>query len=139
MSHLKNRIGGVMVSVYASSAVDRGLEPWSGQTIDNEIGMCCFSAKNASLRTKSKDWLTRNQNNVSECPSVRGDDQSGCWWSQEHDTGMPLSMQKMGEFRVLEFLDLSFSTSNETIVHERPNLSFQTSALRSSMVTIQIK
>ena len=28
--------------------------------------MCCFSAKHAALRKKSKDWLARNQNNVSE-------------------------------------------------------------------------
>jgi hypothetical protein len=28
--------------------------------------MCCFSAKHAALRRKSKDWLTRNQNSVSE-------------------------------------------------------------------------
>ena len=27
-----NRIGGVMVSVLVSSAVDHGFEPWSGQT-----------------------------------------------------------------------------------------------------------
>jgi len=27
--------------------------------------MYCFSAKHASLRRKSKDWLARNQNNVS--------------------------------------------------------------------------
>jgi hypothetical protein len=53
-----------MVSVLASSAVDRGFEPWSGQTKDYKIGMCCFSAKHAALRRKSKDWLTRNQNNV---------------------------------------------------------------------------
>ena len=59
-----NHIGGVMVSVLASSAVDRGFEPWSGQTKDYKIGMCCFSAKHAALRRKSKDWLTRNQNNV---------------------------------------------------------------------------
>jgi len=39
-----NRIGGVMFSVLASSAVDRGLEPRSGQTKDYEIGICCFSA-----------------------------------------------------------------------------------------------
>jgi hypothetical protein len=55
-----------MVSVLASSAVDRGFEPWSGQTKDYKIGMCCFSAKHAALRRKSKDWLTRNQNNVSD-------------------------------------------------------------------------
>ena len=55
-----------MVSVLASSAVDRGFEPRSGQTKDYEIGICCFSAKYAALRRKSKDWLARNQNNVSE-------------------------------------------------------------------------
>jgi len=36
------------------------------QTKDYKIGICCFSAKNAALRSKSKDWLARNQNNVSE-------------------------------------------------------------------------
>ena len=55
-----------MVSVLASSAVDCGYEPWSGQTRDFNIGICCFSAKHAALRRKSKDWLSRNQDNVSE-------------------------------------------------------------------------
>jgi len=32
--------------------------------------MCSFSAKHAALRSKSKDWLVRNQNNESE--STRG-------------------------------------------------------------------
>ena len=61
-----NRIGGVMVSVLASSAVDHGFKTLSGQTKDYTIGICCYSAKHASLRRKSKDWLARNQNNVSE-------------------------------------------------------------------------
>ena len=61
-----NRIGGVMVSVLASSAVDRGFEHRSGQTKDYKIGICCFSAKHTALRKKSKDWLARNQNKVSE-------------------------------------------------------------------------
>ena len=55
-----------MVSVLASSVVDRGLEHRSGQTKEYKISMCCFSAKRAALRRKSKDWLARNQNNVSE-------------------------------------------------------------------------
>ena len=55
-----------MVSVFVSSAVDRGFEPRSGQTNDDEIGLCYYSAKHAALRSKSKDWLTRNQDNVSE-------------------------------------------------------------------------
>jgi hypothetical protein len=66
LKQLKNRISGVMVSVLASCAVDREFEPRLGQTKVYEIGICCFSAKHASLRSKSKDWLARNQNNVSE-------------------------------------------------------------------------
>ena len=55
-----------MVCVLASSAVDRGFEPRSGQTKDYKIGICCFSAKHAASRRKNKDWLAWNQNNVSE-------------------------------------------------------------------------
>jgi hypothetical protein len=62
----ENRIGGIMVSVLTSSAVDRGFEPRSGQTKDYKIGICYFSAKYAALRRNSKDWLAWNQNNVSE-------------------------------------------------------------------------
>jgi hypothetical protein len=61
-----NRIGGVMVSVLASSEEDRGFEPRSGQTKDYKTGICSFSAKHAALRRKSKDWSARNQNNVFE-------------------------------------------------------------------------
>jgi hypothetical protein len=52
-------IGSVMVGVLASSVVDRGFEPRSGQTKDYTIGSCCFSAKHAGLRSKSKDGLAR--------------------------------------------------------------------------------
>ena len=58
------RIGGLMVSVLVSSVVDRGFESQSGHTKDCKIGICCFSAKHASLRRKRKDWLARNQENV---------------------------------------------------------------------------
>jgi hypothetical protein len=61
-----NCISSVMVGVLALSAVDCGFEPRSGQPKDFKIGICCFSAKHAALRRKSKDWLSRNQNNVSE-------------------------------------------------------------------------
>jgi hypothetical protein len=50
----------------ALSALDRGFESRLEQTKDYEIGICCFSAKDAALRSKSKDWFARNQNNVSE-------------------------------------------------------------------------
>jgi hypothetical protein len=55
-----------MVSVLALSVVGRWFEPRSGQAKDYTIGICCFSAKHAALRRKSKDWVTRNQVNVSE-------------------------------------------------------------------------
>jgi hypothetical protein len=55
-----------MSCVLASSVVDRGFEPRSGQTKDYKIGICCFSVKHTALRRKSKDWLARNQNNVFE-------------------------------------------------------------------------
>ena len=60
-----NRIGAVMVIVFASSVIDRGFEPRSGQTKDYKIDMCCLSAKHVALRRKSKDWLVWNHNNVS--------------------------------------------------------------------------
>ena len=54
-----------MVSMLASSVVDRVFEPQSGKTKEKKIGICCFSAKHAALRSKSKYWLAQNQNNVS--------------------------------------------------------------------------
>ena len=59
-----------MISVLASSAVDRGLEPLSSLTKDSKIGICCFFAKHAALRKKDKDWLPWNQHNVSDCSVV---------------------------------------------------------------------
>ena len=49
-----NRIGGVMVSVLTTSAVDRGFKPRSGQTQEYKIGICCFSAKHAALGERAK-------------------------------------------------------------------------------------
>ena len=63
-----------MISMLASSAVDREFEHRSDQSKDYKIGICCLSAKHAAFRRKSKDWLARNQNNVSELTdmSTRG-------------------------------------------------------------------
>ena len=60
-----DHIGGVMASVLALSAVDRGLKPRLGQTKDYKISISFFSAKHAALRSKSKDCLTKNQDKVS--------------------------------------------------------------------------
>ena len=53
-----NCVGSVMVSVLASSVVDRGIEPGLDQTKDCQIGICCFSANHPSLRTNSKDLFS---------------------------------------------------------------------------------
>ena len=45
-----------MVSVLASSAVDRGFEPRSGQTKDSKIGICCFSDNHTAL-SRTTGWL----------------------------------------------------------------------------------
>ena len=44
-----NLISGVMVSVLASSAIDRCFDPQSGQTKNYKNGICCFSAKACSI------------------------------------------------------------------------------------------
>jgi hypothetical protein len=59
-----------MVRVLASSAGDRGFEPWSGQTKEYIIGICYFSTKNTALSSKNKYWLAWNQDNVSECSNM---------------------------------------------------------------------
>jgi hypothetical protein len=63
-----------MDSLLASNVVDRGFELRTGQTKDYKIGICCLSAKHATLRRKSKDFLALNQDNVSEWGdmSIRG-------------------------------------------------------------------
>ena len=52
--------------MFISRALDRGFEPWLGQTKDYNIGICCCSVKYAALWRKSQDWLARNQDNVSK-------------------------------------------------------------------------
>ena len=47
-----------MISVPASSAVDRGFEPRSGQTKDYKIGICCFQLRTQHLGERAKTgWL----------------------------------------------------------------------------------
>ena len=74
LSKGRNHIGGVMTGVLASSAVDYGFKPRSGQAKVYTNDLCCFSAKHAALMRKKKDWLARNQDNVLECGdmSTRG-------------------------------------------------------------------
>jgi hypothetical protein len=42
-----------------------GFQSQSGQTKGYKIDICCFSTKQVSIRSKNKDCLTRNHDNVS--------------------------------------------------------------------------
>jgi hypothetical protein len=42
---MRKCIGSIIDIVLASSVVDRGFEPWFGQTTDYKIGICCLTAK----------------------------------------------------------------------------------------------
>ena len=61
-----NRIGDIMVIVLSSRAVVREFKSRSSLIKSCEIGICCFSAEHATLRSHSKDWLARIQDSVSE-------------------------------------------------------------------------
>jgi hypothetical protein len=67
--HINNfyGIGGVIVGVLASHAVDCAFDARSGQTKGYEIGISCFSAKNGASRSKNKDWLSQQ---IRYCPVV---------------------------------------------------------------------
>ena len=41
-------------------------EAWLNQTKDYKISIFCFSSKHTVLRSKNKDWLAPNKDNVSE-------------------------------------------------------------------------
>ena len=61
-----NCTSGVMVSMLTLSVVDCVFKSWSDQTKDYKIAICYFSAKHVALKSKSKDWLAGNQDNVLE-------------------------------------------------------------------------
>jgi hypothetical protein len=52
-----NRICSVMLNMLASSGVDHEFKLRSAQTKDYKTGICCFSTKNAVLKSKNKDKL----------------------------------------------------------------------------------
>jgi hypothetical protein len=54
-------ISGLMVRMLSSSTVDRVFDPWSGQTKVYKMGICCFLAKHAELRRKSKGTTDHGQ------------------------------------------------------------------------------
>jgi hypothetical protein len=81
-----------MVSVLASSVVDRGFEPRLGQTKDYKIGICCFSAKHVALRRKSKDWLRIRI----MCPNGATDLPADCFFSEYKNPTQRVGLKQRG-------------------------------------------
>jgi hypothetical protein len=50
---VKNSICGIMDSMFASTAVECDFEPWSGETKDYNIGICCSSTKHLGVGAKT--------------------------------------------------------------------------------------
>jgi hypothetical protein len=76
----KHRISDVMVSALASSVVDRGFEPRSGQTKDYSIGMC-------SITEKEQSCLARNQKSLKipkgQWETYIEEEQTTQWWKEK--------------------------------------------------------
>ena len=51
---MKNHLENVMVSMHAWSTLDCGLDQWSDQIEDYNIGNCCFFPQHASSGGKNK-------------------------------------------------------------------------------------
>jgi hypothetical protein len=57
MTRTPNRISGAVVSLLALSVVNLWFKHHSGRTKNYKIGICCFSAKQTSLKIKNGDWF----------------------------------------------------------------------------------
>ena len=53
----------------ASSGVDHEFKLRSAQTKDYKTDICCFSTKNAVLKSKNKYWFVQNKDYVSKWTS----------------------------------------------------------------------
>ena len=56
----------LFVDIFALIVVDRGVKTLISQINDRNICTCCFTAKHTALSSTNKDWMARNQHNVSE-------------------------------------------------------------------------
>jgi hypothetical protein len=65
-SSLKQQSTDIHVAPLGHNILIARLESQSGQIKDYTIGISCFPVKHAAIRRKRKDWLTRNQDIVSE-------------------------------------------------------------------------
>ena len=63
-----NRIGGVMVSAFASNLVHHMIRASISSNYNYTIGICCFSAKHTSLVSKRNNELGQNQSGMVGLP-----------------------------------------------------------------------
>jgi len=62
--HVNNHLTGEVSSMLSLSVIDCGFDPWTVQTKD--YMKLVFAAEHTIWRSKSKDWLAWNQDNVSK-------------------------------------------------------------------------
>jgi hypothetical protein len=63
--------------VIVSMLISNGSIGWVTPKTIKLVGIRCFSAEHAALRSKSKDWLARYQDNLSELSNIS----TNCWFS----------------------------------------------------------
>ena len=80
----------IMVSVLSWSVMENGFKSWSCQTKNYNVSICWFSAKHAALRSKSKDWLKRNQDNMCVSGATCLPVDCCCEWSNMSTCGLLL-------------------------------------------------
>jgi hypothetical protein len=86
---------------------------WSGQTKDNKIGSCCFSAKDVVLRGESRDLLTQNQDvYLSLC------DYCEKWCSNHHISTRQFIVQEQEVLSFLEHLIYHFRFLWEFVLYQ---------------------
>jgi hypothetical protein len=122
-----------MVSQLSSSTIDRGFEPWSGQIKDYNIGIWCFFfTKYTALRSKSKYWLSQNQNKMSKWSDMsQGSPNQAKWatsspwfqWSRpisvkKRSFSRPVSLFKSVFFSPIIILFLQYSHKRSSHVPE---------------------
>jgi hypothetical protein len=55
-----------MVGVLVSIVVDRGVDSWSGQTKDYQIGICCFFDRHLVTISKKYIWIDYEMNDIDD-------------------------------------------------------------------------
>ena len=114
---------------------------------DYKIGICCFSAKHAALRRKSKDLLARNQDNVSKwcdmsfCwllfPFVRTIQKSnqGCWSSIKSDlVVISLKITLFSPWYGWKIAELALSNNHSLILIRIASVEYMACVLATSVV-----